>query len=43
MDIFIFIDFMLEGKTLIDYTSLFSPYNFEKIQERKIQKSKKEK
>ena len=25
-----FIDFMLEGKTLIDYTSLFSPYNFEK-------------
>ena len=25
-----FIDFMLAGKTLIDYTSLFSPYDFEK-------------
>ena len=25
-----FIDFMLSGKTLIDYTSLFSPYDFEK-------------
>ena len=25
-----FIDFMLAGKTLIDYTSLFSLYNFEK-------------
>ena len=25
-----FIDFMLVGKTLIDYTSLFSPYDFEK-------------
>ena len=25
-----FIDFMLEGKTLIDYTNLFSPYNFNK-------------
>ena len=25
-----FIDFMLPGKTLIDFTSLFSPYNFEK-------------
>ena len=24
-----FIDFMLVGKTLIDYTSLFSPYDFE--------------
>ena len=23
-----FIDFMLAGKTLIDYTSLFSPYDF---------------
>ena len=25
-----FIDFMLAGKTLIDYTSLFSPYDFNK-------------
>ena len=25
-----FIDFMLAGKTLIDYTSLFSPYHFQK-------------
>ena len=25
-----FIDFMLGGKTLIDFTSLFSPYDFEK-------------
>ena len=25
-----FIDFMLAGKTLIDYASLFSPYDFEK-------------
>ena len=25
-----FIDFMLAGKTLSDYTSLFSPYDFEK-------------
>ena len=25
-----FIDFMLAGKTLIDYTSLFLPYEFEK-------------
>ena len=25
-----FIDFMLAGKNLIDYTSLFSPYDFEK-------------
>ena len=25
-----FIDFMLAGKTLIDYISLFSPYDFEK-------------
>ena len=25
-----FIDFMLAGKTLIDYTSLFLYYNFEK-------------
>ena len=25
-----FIDFMLAGKTLIDFTSLFSPHNFEK-------------
>ena len=25
-----FIDFMFAGKTLIDYTILFSPYNFEK-------------
>ena len=25
-----FIDFMLEGKTLIDYRSLFSPYDFNK-------------
>ena len=24
------IDFMIASKTLIDYTSLFSPYNFEK-------------
>ena len=24
------IDFMFAGKTLIDYTSLFSPYDFEK-------------
>ena len=26
-----FIDFMFAGKTLIDYTSLFSPYDFEKM------------
>ena len=25
------IDFMLAGKTLIDCTSLFSPYDFQKI------------
>ena len=25
-----FIDFMLADKTLVDYTSLFSPYDFEK-------------
>ena len=25
-----FIDFMLAGKTLIDYTNLFSPYDFNK-------------
>ena len=25
-----FIDFMFKGKTLIEYTSLFSPNNFEK-------------
>ena len=25
-----FIDFLVAGKTLIDYTSLFSPYDFEK-------------
>ena len=25
-----FIDFMFAGKTLIDFTSLFSPYDFEK-------------
>ena len=25
-----FIDFMLGGKTLIDYTNLFSPYDFNK-------------
>ena len=25
-----FIDFMLAGKTLTDFTSLFSPYDFEK-------------
>ena len=25
-----FIDFMLKAKTLIDYTSLFSPYDFER-------------
>ena len=25
-----FIDFMFLGKTLIDFTSLFSPYDFEK-------------
>ena len=25
-----FIDFMLKGKTLTDYTRLFSPYDFEK-------------
>ena len=25
-----FIDFMLAGKTLIDYTNLFSNYDFEK-------------
>ena len=25
-----FIDFMFAGKTLIDYTSLLSPYDFEK-------------
>ena len=26
-----FIDFMLAGKTLTDYTNLFSPYDFDKI------------
>ena len=26
-----YIDFMLAGKTLIDYNSLFLPYDFEKI------------
>ena len=26
-----FIDFMLAGKTLIDYTSLFAPYDFKKM------------
>ena len=26
-----FIDFMLTGKILIDFTSLFSPHNFEKL------------
>ena len=26
-----FIDFMFENQTLIDFTSLFSPYDFEKI------------
>ena len=25
-----FIDFMLTGKTLTDYTNLFSPYDFDK-------------
>ena len=25
-----FIDFMLKGKSLLDYTNLFSPYNYEK-------------
>ena len=25
-----FIDFMLKGKTLTEYTNLFSPYDFEK-------------
>ena len=25
-----FIDFLLSAKTLIDYTSMFSPYDFEK-------------
>ena len=25
-----FIDFMLAGKTLIDYTTLFSPHDFDK-------------
>ena len=25
-----FIDFMLAGKTLTDYTNLFSPYDFDK-------------
>ena len=25
-----FIDFMISGKTLVDFTSLFSPYDFEK-------------
>ena len=26
----LFLDYMLKGKTLVDYTSLFSPYDFEK-------------
>ena len=26
-----FIDFMFAGETIFDYTSLFSPYDFEKI------------
>ena len=26
-----FIDFIFAGKTLIDYTSFFSPYHFEKM------------
>ena len=25
-----FIDFMIDGKNLVDYTSLFSPHNFKK-------------
>ena len=25
-----FIDFMLDGKSLVDFTSLFSPHNFKK-------------
>ena len=30
-----FIDFVFAGKTLIDYTSLFSPYGFEKKKKKK--------
>ena len=26
----LFIDFMLKSKSLIDFTNLFSPYNFKK-------------
>ena len=28
-----FIDFMFRGKNLTDFTNLFSPYNFKKIDE----------
>ena len=28
-----FIDFMLKGKSLLDYTNLFSPNDYEKIDE----------
>ena len=30
VDTFGFIDFMLKGKSLVDYTNLFSPNNYEK-------------
>ena len=28
--VFFFIEFMFAGKTLIDYTNMFSPYDFNK-------------
>ena len=30
LDTFVFIDFMFAGSSLIDFTSLFSPYDFKK-------------
>ena len=30
---FLFIEYMLKGKTLTDFTNLFSPWNFEKNDE----------
>ena len=35
-----FIDFMLAGKTLTDYTNLFSPYDFNILKMHEIDKTK---
>ena len=37
-----FIDFMLAGKTLNDYTSLFSPYDLQKNESKILSYSKNE-